>query len=429
MKKQLFSISLLLFVALSLSAQADWAGHQVYRSANDTVKRAPEVAFMGNSITQMWLEAHPNWFASHNFAPRGIGGQTSAHMLCRFQADVIDLHPAKVMILSGVNDIAGNNGPIDYRYIVENILSMCQLAQANGITPYVCSPLPAHHFFWAPDRHPADSVYHLYCLVRDMANEHGYPFVDYYPHFEDPAQPHHLRPELTMDGVHLTPDAYLLLEKLALEALAKPLPVARVRLTFDDGLLDQYKVAWPLLKKYGMHGTFYVIANHTDKGILEWGAKPMSWKQLYRMVADGQKIGNHSFSHLHMAELPLAEVEHEVLRNDSAIYAHLAVHPNTFIFPFGSRTPEADKVALNAMRTKNPNAQFGDPRIAVGGNEYPTTADIHRLVAEIVRNRRPVTMMIHGITEGWDAWKDATPFVTLIQAIAEEEKLGNLIVE
>lgn len=225
MKKHL--LSLLLFCScVSLSAQSDWAGYHVYAPANDTVTVAPEVVLMGNSITQMWLEAHPQWFVDHRFAPRGIGGQTSQHMLCRFQEDVIKLHPKKVMIFAGVNDIAHNNGEISFEHIVDNVLSMCQLAEMNGIQPYVCSPLPTNHFFWNVGANPGDSIARYRDLLHQMADREGYPFVDYYTPLYDPdSQPAGgMYKQYTMDGCHLYPCGYDVIEKVALEALAKPYP-------------------------------------------------------------------------------------------------------------------------------------------------------------------------------------------------------------
>lgn len=70
---------------------------------------------MGNSITDGWDDAHPEFFTDNNFACRGIGGQVSSQMLCRFRADVINLRPKAVVILAGTNDLALNNGSDRHR--------------------------------------------------------------------------------------------------------------------------------------------------------------------------------------------------------------------------------------------------------------------------------------------------------------------------
>ena len=110
MKKILFT----LFAVLPLLAAAqprDWANYGRYAEANALLEKAPDVVFMGNSITDGWDDAHPEFFTDNNFACRGIGGQVSSQMLCRFRADVINLRPKAVVILAGTNDLALNNGP------------------------------------------------------------------------------------------------------------------------------------------------------------------------------------------------------------------------------------------------------------------------------------------------------------------------------
>ena len=126
----LFALALPLLVA---GQQRDWANYGRYAGTNASLTTAPAVVFMGNSITEGWGRNRPEFFAENNFACRGISGQVSAQMLCRFRADAINLRPKAVVILAGTNDIAGNNGPIENEHIAENIVSMAELALAAGI--------------------------------------------------------------------------------------------------------------------------------------------------------------------------------------------------------------------------------------------------------------------------------------------------------
>ena len=120
MKKLILLIALAL-PALLTAQQRDWANYGRYAEANAQLTTPPAVVFMGNSITDGWDNAHPEFFTANNFACRGIGGQVTGQMLCRFRADVINLHPQAVVILAGTNDLAQNNGPIATQHIVENI--------------------------------------------------------------------------------------------------------------------------------------------------------------------------------------------------------------------------------------------------------------------------------------------------------------------
>lgn len=56
---------------------------------------------MGNSITELWIKTHPDFFTAHGYVSRGISGQTTSQMLVRFRADVLDLHPQVVVICGG----------------------------------------------------------------------------------------------------------------------------------------------------------------------------------------------------------------------------------------------------------------------------------------------------------------------------------------
>ena len=73
---------------------------------------------------------------------RGISGQTTPQMLIRFRPDVIALKPKAVVILAGTNDIAGNTGPMTLEEIEGNLMSMAELAKANGIKVVFSSVMP-----------------------------------------------------------------------------------------------------------------------------------------------------------------------------------------------------------------------------------------------------------------------------------------------
>ena len=147
MKKLFFTVLALAGLLCAAAQTQDWANFGRFEQANGQV-RNPKVVLMGNSITDGWDNAHPEFFTANNFACRGIGGQVTGQMLCRFRADVINLHPQAVVILAGTNDLAQNNGPIATQHIVENIISMAELAMAAGIRPIICSVLPAGKYPW-----------------------------------------------------------------------------------------------------------------------------------------------------------------------------------------------------------------------------------------------------------------------------------------
>ncbi len=138
----------------------DFGGLERFKEANAMLTApAPgedRVVFMGDSITQGWKLDES--FTGKPYINRGIGGQTTPQMVVRFRQDVIDLKPRVVVILAGINDIAGNTGPMTLEQTEGNIASMAELASANGIRVVLCSVLPAYDFPWSPGLTPAPKV-------------------------------------------------------------------------------------------------------------------------------------------------------------------------------------------------------------------------------------------------------------------------------
>ncbi|MEJ7680120.1 MAG: GDSL-type esterase/lipase family protein [Segetibacter sp.] len=126
---------------------------------------------MGNSITDGWINADSSFFVGKNYIDRGISGQTTPQMLVRFRPDVIDLKPAVVVILAGINDIAGNTGIMTLEETFGNIVSMSQLAKASNIKVVISSVLPAYDFPWRPGMQPAEKVIKLNAMLASICSQ------------------------------------------------------------------------------------------------------------------------------------------------------------------------------------------------------------------------------------------------------------------
>jgi lysophospholipase L1-like esterase len=201
----------------------DWANLCRFRTANGETRIAgmeSKVVFMGDSITQLWAFADPDVFSGGN-RNRGISGQTTPQMLIRFRADVVNLKPAAVHILAGINDIAGNTGPTTLTDMTNNIQSMVEIAKANGITVILATPLPADHFNWQPDQKPAEAVAALAAWIRRYAAEQNLILADYYPVLATPDGA--LKPDLGPDGVHPNKAGYALMKPILEAAIAEAL--------------------------------------------------------------------------------------------------------------------------------------------------------------------------------------------------------------
>ena len=176
---------------------------------------------MGNSITDGWSDARHGFLKGLPYINRGIAGQTTPQMLVRFRANVLNLKPAVVVILAGTNDIAENMGPSKLEWIENNILSMVQLAQANGIKLVLCSVLPAFDYPWKPGLQPAEKIVALNKLLKSDAEKYGLIWVDYFTPMAD--ERNGLKAEYSGDGVHPNEAGYAVMEPLVVEAINKSL--------------------------------------------------------------------------------------------------------------------------------------------------------------------------------------------------------------
>jgi lysophospholipase L1-like esterase len=203
------------------AAAQDWAGLCRYRAANKKVAAGatpPRVVFMGDSITENWNLSDAAFF-DKGVVNRGISGQTSSQMLVRFRADVVALRPGTVHILAGTNDVAGNTGPLTAQDFKNNIMSMVELARANGIAVVLGSIPPAAAFNWRPEVKPVPVIQELNLWLRDYASRKGLRYVDYYTALAGPAG--ELRADLGNEGVHPNRKGYEIMRRLAAESLGR----------------------------------------------------------------------------------------------------------------------------------------------------------------------------------------------------------------
>ena len=203
----------------------DWAHLKKFEKDNEQLKKIDEpnrVVFMGNSITEGWSNFDKDFFINNPFVNRGISGQTTPQMLIRFRPDVVNLNPKAVVILAGINDIAGNTGPISLENTAENIISMAEIAKANNIKVYICSTLPAIDFPWSPGIEPGPKVIKLNSILKNYCDQNNFTYVDYFTSVADDKGGLKV-PEYTTadDLVHPNLAGYKVMEKIILSALEK----------------------------------------------------------------------------------------------------------------------------------------------------------------------------------------------------------------
>jgi lysophospholipase L1-like esterase len=203
----------------------DWPQLQHYRAANAAL--APptageeRVVFYGASMTEGWGKHGSTFFPGKPYVNRGVSGQTTAQMVVRFRQDVIDLHPAAVLILAGTNDVAGNTGPTTPEMTEGNWTSMAELAKVNGIRVIFAGITPTTDFPWRRGLHPAEKIRALNAWLKEYCAAHSLTYLDYYSALTNAEGG--MKAELTIDGVHANAKGYEVMAPLAQAAIDKAL--------------------------------------------------------------------------------------------------------------------------------------------------------------------------------------------------------------
>jgi peptidoglycan/xylan/chitin deacetylase (PgdA/CDA1 family) len=109
----------------------------------------------------------------------------------------------------------------------------------------------------------------------------------------------------------------------------KPLPSRPIVISFDDGWVEQYAVAFPTLKKYHLIGTFFVYTRPLDH------APYMSWAQLQEMSSAGMDIQAHTLTHPHLRELAPDEAMKEIAESKKILETRLGKPVVALAYPFG----------------------------------------------------------------------------------------------
>jgi len=202
---------------------SDWPYLARYRDQNLQLKTSGmriDAVFMGDSITEGWLQKAPAFFIPGRIC-RGIGGQTTPQMLLRFRQDVIDLQPRVVHIMAGTNDIAGNTGPSTLKMTQDNFLCMSEIAMANKVHLIFASIPPASDYPWRPGLDTVTPIAALNTWMMAQAQRLQATYADYFAVMADGKGG--MLDGLSSDHVHPTEAGYATMRPVAEAALARAL--------------------------------------------------------------------------------------------------------------------------------------------------------------------------------------------------------------
>lgn len=117
-------------------------------------------------------------------------------------------------------------------------------------------------------------------------------------------------------------------------------------ISFDDGYEDFYTVVFPLLKKYHMRATLYVIYDFIGrKGFV-------THDQIQELInSDLVEIGSHTLDHLYLKSLPDKVVEKQIMESKKKFEEDYHIKIFTFAYPYGAMSPYAIQKVKDAGYT------------------------------------------------------------------------------
>ena len=146
-----------------------------------------------------------------------------------------------------------------------------------------------------------------------------------------------------------------------------PLPSRALALHFDNGWLDTYTIALPILRDLGFKAMCYPITDgieaassgkvHTVRTLTEGVIENpfMRWEHVQELLGAGWEIGAHTASHCKMADKYESYGDKgilwEVNTSNDLFQKHLGFVPSHFAYPSGSRNTRTDELLAPLYRS------------------------------------------------------------------------------
>jgi peptidoglycan/xylan/chitin deacetylase (PgdA/CDA1 family) len=168
-------------------------------------------------------------------------------------------------------------------------------------------------------------------------------------------------------------DPVTLEEVYAGMARLERLPADPIALTFDDGYLDDFTVAFPILRAHHFVATFFIITGAVGR------PGYVTWADLRAMHAAGMAIESHTVHHDDLNTLSADSLTAELTQSRNAIAAEVGQVPAALSYPGGDydrQVAAATKAAGYLMavtahpaKLVGPSNPFAWPRTGIGPRE------------------------------------------------------------
>lgn len=123
----------------------------------------------------------------------------------------------------------------------------------------------------------------------------------------------------------------------------RPLPDKPVILTFDDAWQEQYTLAYPILRKYGVVATFFPPINWIDHSRLT-----LTWAEIEEMDRHGMEFGSHTVNHHLLSKQTPAQIKAQLQDSKAALEKHVTKPVVALAYPGGDFNPTVIKLATQA---------------------------------------------------------------------------------
>ncbi len=162
-------------------------------------------------------------------------------------------------------------------------------------------------------------------------------------------------------------------------------------ITFDDGEINNYSVAFPALKEFGRTAYFFIIVKRVGK------PGYMGWTHIKELQEAGMRIGSHGLSHAILTNLPDSLIEEELRASKRTIEANLGGTVEDLSVPRGFCN---DKVLRTAKQQGYKNVFISDKPFHIHTECQP------RIAVKGSWNIKRFAMAMHGKTPVMETWAE-----------------------
>ena len=181
-----------------------------------------------------------------------------------------------------------------------------------------------------------------------------------------------------------------------------------VSYTFDDGLEDQYTIAYPMFREAGLPATFFIIGSKVGdpnglRSKAEKHTPVMTWRMIRDMAANGMEIGSHGWAHARYQNMDREEILDDIRKNQKELKENAGIDCTSFASPYNAKRGK-DGTDILALVKEEGLAGCRPHQKAAGGGM--TAEKMNEMVEKAKAKGDWLIFMTHGMSRGYDAWQN-----------------------